>query len=946
MLQWRLLLLMHWFHSMMVLVAMIGAFRQIKNQQTMPSWHSPPQVLLVLIMSLGYDNQVFNSLVFDCDELISSESDVSMPTSPVHDRPSVKPVEHPTLAKNLRKDILKSRGHRHSWNRKACFVCKSLTHLIKDCDYYEKKMVQKPVRNHTMRGNHQRYARMTHPHPHRHVVTTTVFTRHVVTTTVLTRSRLVPLNAARPVNTAVPQTKGVKGNWVWKPKCPVLERVSRHTSASMTLKQFDYTDALGRSNVSQMYDKKNSVLFIDTECIVLPNDFKLPNENQVLLRVPKENNVYNVDLKNIVPSGDLTCLFAKATLAEVVYTACYVQNRVLVTKPHNKTPYELLHGRTHSIGFMRPFGCLVTILNTLDPLGKFDGKADEGFLVGYSVSSKAFSVFNSRTRIVQETMHINFLENQPNVAGSGPIWLFDIDTLTQSMNYQPVVTRNQPNFSAGIQENLTGDPQNINVAAFEVKEPEPEVHVFPRSCDKTKKHDDKTKREAKGKSHVGLSTGVRDLSDEFKEFFDNNTNGVNAASTLVTAVGPNSTNNTNTFSDAGPSNNVASLNFKLGGKSSFVDPSQYPNDPDRHVLEDITYSDDEEDVGGEADFSNLETNIAVSPIPIARVHKDHPVTQIIVVAGNQPNSSASIQENLDAGKNIDADAAFADKENKYEVHVSPSSSDTPKKHDEKAKREAKEKSHVELSIGVRDLSEEFEEFSINNTNGVNAASTPVTAVGLNSANNTNSLSAAGPSNTAVNIIYFDDKEDVGAEADFSNLETSITVSPIPTTRVHKDHHVTQIIGLQVKQKQDGIFISQDKYVAKILRKFGLRDGKSASTLIDTEKPLLKDPDGEDLDVHTYRSMIGSLMYLTSSRPDNMFAICACACFQVTPKASHLHAVKKIFSDYARSSLDRKSTTGGCQFLGCTLISWQCKKQTVVATSFTEAQYVAAASYCD
>nr|GFB93292.1 hypothetical protein [Tanacetum cinerariifolium] len=164
---------------------------------------------------------------------------------------------------------------------------------------------------------------------------------------------------------------------------------------------------------------------------------------------------------------------------------------------------------------------------------------------------------------------------------------------------------------------------------------------------------------------------------------------------------------------------------------------------------------------------------------------------------------------------------------------------------------------------------------------------------------------------------------------------------------------------------------QDKYVAEILRKFGLTDGKSVRTSIDTEKPLLKDPDGEDVDVHTYRSIIGSLMYLTSSRPDNMFTVCACARFQVTPKASHLHAVKRIFrylkakphldfwypkhspfdlvaysdSDYTGASLDRKSTTRGCQFLGCRLISWQCKNQTVVATSSTEAEYVAAASCC-
>ncbi|GJV01147.1 hypothetical protein Tco_1334716 [Tanacetum coccineum] len=122
-------------------------------------------------------------------------------------------------------------------------------------------------------------------------------------------------------------------------------------------------------SVSQMCDKKNSVLFTETECLVISPDFKLLDESQVLLKVPRQNNMYSFDLKNVVPSG--------------------------VTKPHNKTPYEQLHGRPPSISFMRHFGCPVTILNTLDPLGKFDGKADEGkfdgkadegFYVGYSIN--------------------------------------------------------------------------------------------------------------------------------------------------------------------------------------------------------------------------------------------------------------------------------------------------------------------------------------------------------------------------------------------------------------------------------------------------------------------------------------------------------------------------------------------------------------------------------
>ncbi|GJZ98408.1 hypothetical protein Tco_0670861 [Tanacetum coccineum] len=133
--------------------------------------------------------------------------------------------------------------------------------------------------------------------------------------------------------------------------------------------------------------------------------------------------------------------------------------------------------------------------------------------------------------------------------------------------------------------------------------------------------------------------------------------------------------------------------------------------------------------------------------------------------------------------------------------------------------------------------------------------------------------------------------------------------------------LTFFLGLQVKQKKDGIFISQDKYVDEILKKFGFTEVKTASTPMETQKPLLKDEDGEEVDVHMYRSMIGSLMYLTSSRPDIMFAVCVCARYQVNLKVSHLHAVKRIFR----------------------LISWQCKKQTVVANSTTEAEYVAASS---
>nr|GEW80452.1 hypothetical protein [Tanacetum cinerariifolium] len=304
-------------------------------------------------------------------------------------------------------------------------------------------------------------------------------------------------------------------------------------------------------------------------------------------RTPQQNGVAERKNRTLIKAA--RTMLADSLLpisfwAEAVNTACYVQNR------------ESLMGK-----MMKDFWL-------------------------YTLSIAIFRVFNSRTRIVQQTLHIKFLENKPNVAGIGPKWLFDIDTLTQSINYQPVVTGNQPNDNAGIKENLDADDDVVDVS-FDVKENENDVHVSPSESDKTdnKKDDEKAKRDDKGKSHVDSPKGVRDLRAEFEEFSFNNTNRVNVVSALVNAAGPNLTS-TNI---ASPSVNAVSLNFGIAGKSSFVDPSKYPDDPDMPELEDIVYSNDEEEVGAEADLSNLETNIPVSPILTTRVYKDHPVTQII-----------------------------------------------------------------------------------------------------------------------------------------------------------------------------------------------------------------------------------------------------------------------------------------------------------------------------
>ncbi|GJT76614.1 putative ribonuclease H-like domain-containing protein [Tanacetum coccineum] len=863
-------------------------------------------------------------------------------------------------------------------------------------------------------------------------------------------------------------------------------------------------------SVSQMCDKKNSVLFTETECLVLSPDFKLLDESQVLLKVPRQNNMYSFDLKNVVPSGGLTCLFAKATIdesnlwhrrlghinfkimnklvkgnlvrglpsklfendhtcvacqkgkqhkascktklvssisqplqilyidlfgltfvrsinhkiyclvvtndysrfswvlffatkdetsgilkpfitgienqinhkvkiircdngtefknndmnqlcgmkgikrefsvartpqqngvaerknrtlieaartilvdsllsttfwAEAVSIACYVQNRVLVTKLHNKTPYELLHGRPPSISLMRPFGCHVTILNTLDPLGKFDEKVDEWFFVGYSINSKAFRVFNTRTRKVEENLHITFLENKPNVAGSRPDWLFDIDLLKNSMNYEPVTAGNQTNKNASIKDNVDEVPTQQYILL-------PLLYDSPQSS-KDAVVDDASKKTNEEPANEGYA---------------------------------NSTNNTNRDSTVSPSISTVG--------QSFTNVDDLPTDPLMSDLEDtidllntgiFSGAYDDQDVGAKSDLNKLETTINVSHIPTSRIHKDHPKDQII----RDINSATQIRRMT----KISEELAM-----KVWRLV-----DLPKgKHAIGTKwvyRNKKDERGIVVRNKARLVAQGYTQEERIDYDEVFALVARIEAIRLFLAYASLMGFIVYQMDVKSAFLYSTIKEEVYVcqppgfeDPQFPDKVYKVYVNDIifESTKkslcvkferlMHKKFQMSSMgeltffLGLQVMQRDDRIFIIQDKYVADILKKFEFVTIKTASTLIETHKALLKDEEAEDVDVYLYRSMIGSLMYLTASRPDIMFTVCACVRFQVTPKVSHLHAVKRIFR-YLKASLDRKSTTVGCQFLCKKFISWQCKKQTIVAKSTTEAEYVAVANCC-
>ncbi|GKA59461.1 ribonuclease H-like domain-containing protein, partial [Tanacetum coccineum] len=344
-------------------------------------------------------------------------------------------------------------------------------------------------------------------------------------------------------------------------------------------------------------------------------------------RTPQQNGVAERKNRTLIEAARTMLADSKLPTtfwAEAVNTACYVQNRVLVIKPHNKTPYELFLGRKPALSFMRPFGCPVTILNTLDHLGKFDGKSDDGFFVGYSINSKAFRVFNTRTRFVEENLHINFLENKPNVTGTGPNWMFDIDTLTMSMNYQPVFAGNQTNGNA--EDEVTDDAGKKNGVKDPAKEGDINGLGEAINTNSTNRLNIVSSPvNAVSSSFTTVDPGrARDQRYEFESVFgqDKDANSTYRMFTPVSAA-------KSSYENLGGSTPV---------NAATPSNTDYPTDHLMPDLEDTAYLQDtgifgnaydDEDVGAEADLNNLETTMCVSPIPTTRIHKDHLKEQII-----------------------------------------------------------------------------------------------------------------------------------------------------------------------------------------------------------------------------------------------------------------------------------------------------------------------------
>ncbi|GJR68322.1 uncharacterized mitochondrial protein-like protein [Tanacetum coccineum] len=518
-----------------------------------------------------------------------------------------------------------------------------------------------------------------------------------------------------------------------------------------------------------------------------------------------------------------------------------------VAKRRNMTLIEaartmLADSKTPTLSFIRPFGCPVTILNTIDHLGKFDGKADEGFFIGYSLNSKAFRVFNSRTKIVEENLHIRFSECTPNVAGSRLNWLFDIDALTRTMNYEPIV--------AGTQSNGFTDPKSS--------------------------HDDGSKPSSgDGKKVDKDPRKDSEYKDQENEDNVNSTNNVNAASTNEVNV--------------------------VGAKKSI----ELPIDPNMPALEDISifnFSRGDEDNDIETDINNLDTTIQVSPNLTTRIHKDHPLDQVI-------GDLQSATQTRRMSKNLENIALLVLFNKEQTIKTFKTACLLAFYH----KKNPKRTKAIRLFLAYAS----FKDFVMYQMDVKSA------------------------------FLYGKIKEELYVcqppgfeDPDFPDRVYKVEKALYGLHQAPRAWYETLSTYLLDNEFQRGkidktLFIK--RYKGDILL---VQDVKTASTPMETQKPLLKDEDGKEVDVHMYRSMIGSLMYLTSSRPDIMFAVCACARYQVNPKVSHLHHVKRIFSKLEYEVYNRRL-----------LIPWKqinimAVQETDSGVEFkTEAEYMAASSCC-
>ena len=632
-------------------------------------------------------------------------------------------------------------------------------------------------------------------------------------------------------------------------------------------------------------------------------------------RTPQQNGV--VERKNRVLQEAARSMLNEYSLhsflwAEAINTACYVQNRTLIHRFLGKTPHELWFGKQPTIKHLRVFGCKVYILNTKDHLGKFSAKADEGILVGYSSHSKAYRIYNKRSKLVEESLNVVFEENPS---------LNSIRTNDEELQFElEKLTLNEVNHQG--EENQESDGEKNEPLPLE-----PEI-ITNQDSRPTRIHVNHPLDQVVG----DITQGVRTRS-----YFRNEGSQV----ALISQIEPKTIDDALFDPDW-----ILAMQDELSQfeRSQVWDLVPRPNNKSiidtkwvfRNKLDDkgIVVRNKARLVA--RGFNQVEgLDYDETYAPVARLES---IRMMLAFAAHKGFKLYQ----------MDVKSAFLNGVIKEEVYVEQppgfENLECPT-HVYKLK-----KALYGLKQAPRAWYERLSTFLV--SKGFHRGKIDPT---LFLKNNGNDLFVAQ--------VYVDDIICGSTNKDFLNEFINHMESEFEMSLVGE---LTFFLGLQIKQTKEGIYIHQSKYVKELFKKFGMENAKEISTPMATNTKLDKDIEGKEVDSKVYRSAIGSLLYLTASRPDILFAVGICARYQSCAKESHLSAVKRILrylkgtqnvglwyprtetfdlvgytdSDYAGCKLDRKSTSGSCQFLGSSLVSWSSRKQHCVALSTTEAEYIA------
>ncbi|KAD2805333.1 hypothetical protein E3N88_38710 [Mikania micrantha] len=652
-------------------------------------------------------------------------------------------------------------------------------------------------------------------------------------------------------------------------------------------------------------------------------------------RTPAQNGV--VERKNGTLIEAARTMLADSGLplsfwAEAVNTACFVLNRVHIVKRHNKTAYEVLYKIKPLISFFKVFGCPWFILNTKDSLSKFAAKVDSGYFVGYSQTSKAYRAFNLRTKIIEESINVKFNELASTSSfPSAPDDLFDLE----SFSFIPSIPSYSPSTeSCQTSEDLSSIEED-SVSKFFTSFPSHQIN----SQEANSQNQDDIPSTPLSPVLDNASIDVPDHILNSLSPIENSSSSDDASSNNCLDIIPFNKNHPleQILGDLSKGVQTRSQisNFCLHAAFlSQIEPSKY-----QEALKDNNWIEAMQD----------ELLLVVRYCQEEGIDYDETFAPVARLEAIRLFLAFAISHNIKVYQ-MDIKSAFLYGTIKEEVYVcQPPGFDDVHHPDwvyklDKALyglKQAPRAWYDTLSQFL--LSNNFSRGTIDKTLFIKRVDKELLLVQI-----------------YVDDIIFGSTKPSMCEQFSKLMSSKFEMSALSELKT--------FLGLQVKQTPHGTFIHQSKYVKDLLNKFDMNDCKIISTPMATSPGICPDDNGEPVDQTLYRCMIGSLMYLTASRPDIMYATCVCARYQSAPKQSHLSFVKRILrylkgtpvlgiwypanqicklvgftdSDYDGCSLTRKSTSGGCQFfVGC-LVSWQSKKQTSVSNSTAEAEYIAAA----